>query len=95
MRLLTLFVAMLSFLCAGPLPGATIRRSSAKAEFKREHPCPANGHRSGRCPGYVIDHIVPLVCNGADAPSNMQWQTITEAKAKDRWEGNCELWLPQ
>ena len=23
---------------------------------------------------------------GADAPSNMQWQTIEEAKAKDKWE---------
>jgi len=25
----------------------------------------------------------------------MQWQTISEAKAKDRWELNCLLWLPQ
>jgi hypothetical protein len=37
-------------------------------------------------PGYVIDHIVPLACGGADAPSNMQWQTIAERKAKDRTE---------
>ena len=36
--------------------------------------------------GYVTDHIVPLACGGADAPSNMQWQTIEEAKAKDRVE---------
>ena len=23
---------------------------------------------SGRCPGYVVDHVMPLECGGADAP---------------------------
>ena len=27
--------------------------------FKYGHPCPSNGHTSGPCPGYVIDHIAP------------------------------------
>lgn len=62
------------------------RSSPAKAEFKRTHPCPGNGAPTGPCPGYVIDHVVPLACGGADAPSNMQWQTQAEAKAKDKWE---------
>jgi hypothetical protein len=74
------------FLFPGLAVGATSRSSSAKAEFKREHPCPATGARSGPCGGYVIDHVVPLACGGADAPSNMQWQTTVEAKAKDRGE---------
>jgi hypothetical protein len=34
----------------------------------------------------VIDHIKPLACGGVDAPSNMQWQTIAAAKAKDNVE---------
>jgi hypothetical protein len=34
----------------------------------------------------VIDHVRPLACGGADDPSNMQWQTIEEGKAKDKWE---------
>jgi hypothetical protein len=34
----------------------------------------------------VVDHIVPLACVGADIPSNMQWQTVAQAKAKDRIE---------
>ena len=34
----------------------------------------------------VVDHIIPLKRGGADAPSNMQWQTKADAKAKDRWE---------
>lgn len=66
---------------------ARIKRSqSAKIEFKYENPCPSTGARKGPCKGYVIDHIKPLACGGADVPSNMQWQTIEEGKAKDRWE---------
>jgi hypothetical protein len=34
----------------------------------------------------VIDHIKPLSCSGADNPGNMQWQTVADAKAKDKWE---------
>ena len=58
-----------------------IKRSfSARREFKVE-----TGYPRGR-KGYVIDHIIPLACGGRDDPSNMQWQTIPEAKAKDKWE---------
>ena len=37
-------------------------------------------------PGYRKDHVLPLACGGPDAVSNMQWQTVAAAKAKDRWE---------
>jgi hypothetical protein len=68
-----------------------IKRSAvAKDAFKKQHPCPANGHTSGACPGYVIDHVSPLECGGADDPSNMQWQTVAEGKAKDKTEGLCK-----
>jgi hypothetical protein len=30
--------------------------------------------------------IKPLACGGPDAVSNLQWQTIAAARAKDRWE---------
>src|SRR4030095_1915671 len=45
------------------------------------------GYPKGR-KGYVVDYIVPLQCRGADVPSNMQWQTVQEAKIKDRSERN-------
>lgn len=64
-----------------------IKRSRvAKSEFRSQQPCPSTGSSRGACPGYVIDHVQPLKRGGADAPSNMQWQTRAEAKAKDRWE---------
>ena len=66
--------------------GKIIRSQEAKNDFKRAHPCPSTGKSSGACPGYVIDHIQALKHGGADAPSNMQWQTVEEAKAKDKWE---------
>jgi len=55
-------------------------------QFKLENPCPATGRYKGRCEGYVIDHVLPLACGGLDTPKNMQWQTLLEARAKDRWE---------
>ncbi len=39
-----------------------------------------------RALGYVIDHVRPLKRGGADAPSNMQWQSVAAARAKDRVE---------
>jgi hypothetical protein len=60
--------------------GRIQRSASARHAFARQ-----TGYPNGR-PGHVIDHIVPLACGGADAPSNMQWQTIAAAKAKDRTE---------
>jgi hypothetical protein len=60
--------------------GRIQRSAAARHSFARQ-----TGYPSGR-PGYVIDHIKPLACGGADDPSNMQWQTIEAAKAKDRVE---------
>jgi hypothetical protein len=60
--------------------GRIHRSEAAKRTFLRQ-----TGYPHGR-PGYVVDHIVPLARGGTDAPSNMQWQTVAEAKAKDKWE---------
>jgi hypothetical protein len=50
------------------------------------NPCPSTNEPTGPCPGYVVDHIKALACGGSDDPSNMQWQTVEEGKAKDQWE---------
>lgn len=65
---------------------AASRNASTRAAFVRENPCPATGKGRGACPGYVVDHVIPLCAGGADRPENMQWQTVNEAKAKDKTE---------
>lgn len=62
--------------CAVPTP----RRESTVLKFHR-----LTGYPHGR-PGFVVDHIIPLCACGADAVTNMQWQTVADASLKDAWE---------
>ena len=66
--------------------GRIKRSPAAKDHFKKTNPCSSTGKSSGACPGYVIDHVVPLKRGGKDAFENMQWQTKEAAKLKDRTE---------
>lgn len=71
------------------IPAVAIERSSvAKREFAKRFACPATQKPTVSCKGYVIDHIEALDCGGKDHWKNMQWQTIAEGKAKDKWERN-------
>ena len=79
-------IALIASVMLAPASAKEHRSREVTREFQREHPCPSTGARSGKCPGYIRDHIVPLACGGPDAVTNMQWQTTTAAKAKDRWE---------
>jgi hypothetical protein len=72
--------------CTRTSKGKIQRSVTAKRAFQRSHPCPSTGKATGACKGYVVDHVKPLACGGADAPSNMQWQTKAAAKAKDKTE---------
>lgn len=75
-------------LCAALLVAfaAEARDPAQVRQFRKAQPCPATGQSSGPCPGWVVDHIKPLCAGGPDHPTNMQWQTVEEAKAKDRQE---------
>ena len=86
------------YMAEGITPHSTVQRDkhgrikrshAARAAFERSHPCPSTGRTTGRCPGYVVDHFRALECGGPDDPSNMQWQTTADAKAKDKTERNC------
>lgn len=69
---------------------ATERSSAQVRLFRKLHACPKGPDKGShyRCRGMVVDHIKPLDCGGKDAPSNMQYQTIAAAKAKDKVERN-------
>jgi hypothetical protein len=66
--------------------GKIKRDPEQRAKFMRTHPCPSTGKTHGACSGYVVDHRQALKHGGRDDPSNMQWQTVQEAKAKDKVE---------
>ena len=67
------------------------RSSAARAMFAAWHPCPAASAPTGPCPGWAVDHVIPLACGGCDAPTNMQWlplsiKSCAGDQCKDRWE---------
>lgn len=65
---------------------AEARDRAVPREYKRLHPCPATGLRSGPCPGWQIDHVRPLKCGGADHVRNLQWLTVDAHRAKTKRE---------
>ncbi len=79
------FVLALFALLTGD-SSAAARSKSVIRQFKAAHPCPSTALPHGPCPGWIIDHIVPLCLGGADALNNLQWQTIADARTKDRSE---------
>jgi len=85
-KLVSCTVAIAVAIAAGAPSAREYRSREVTWEFQREHPCPSAGLTSGRCPGYRKDHVKPLACGGPDAVWNLQWQTIRDANAKDRWE---------
>jgi hypothetical protein len=65
---------------------AADRSRALRAEFARENPCPATGRTSGPCPGYQVDHAVPLCLGGpaVDSIKNLRWLSVEDHKAKTR-----------
>ena len=69
--------------------GATARierDNRVRHAFVKEQACPSTGKHRLPCPGYQIDHVWPLKCNGPDILANLQWLTIEEHKAKTKRE---------
>lgn len=71
--------------------GDIVRSSAVLRAFKKIHPCPSTGLSTGACPGWSIDHVVPLACGGCDAIYNLQWlpndqKSTAGDHAKDRFE---------
>lgn len=81
-----LLASVFALLCPSLQAAERQRPSNAEVHFRLANPCPSTGETGGACPGYVIDRVIPVACGGAEDPDNMQWQTLAEAREKDRWE---------
>lgn len=88
-----LAAAVFGLVAAGAL--AADRSKAQRAEFIRSVPCPETGVTRGACPGWEVDHVVPLCAGGEDRPANMQWLSVTDHKAKTRQDvRGCRLRRP-
>lgn len=83
--MVTALLTALSAAYLGVVPGCLIdsppRQDASVRAFRTKWPCPATGKKTGACPGWEINHIVPLCCGGADHSSNMVWLTVEQHKA--------------
>lgn len=75
-------VAMFMLLLSIVFP-ADARMRSVITAFIKANPCPSTGLNKAPCPGWVVDHGIPLCAGGADAPHNLFWQEKKTSYKKD------------
>ena len=81
--------------CTHTIKAKIVRSAKVRREFIRRHPCPAFNvqrstfPRSKVCPGFEVDHVIPLHCGGRDVPENLQWLTVAEHRAKTKRDAAC------
>jgi hypothetical protein len=62
-----------------------IKRSASEVRaFKKLNACPSTGKNIGTCPGYQVEHTLPLCSCGPDKVSNMTWMATAEHKIKTK-----------
>ena len=60
-------------------------------QFAKVFPCPEPQDGINGCPGWSIDHVIPLATGGCDTAVNLQWlpnsiKSCGDPDCKDRWE---------
>lgn len=71
--------------------GTIKRRRDVLRAYKKLYPCPATGLSTGVCPGWSINHVIPLASGGCDAVYNLDWmpdaiKSCARPECRDRWE---------
>lgn len=71
--------------------GTIHRRSDVITAYRKLHPCPSTGLHTGACPGWSINHTIPLAVGGCDAVVNLSWEpnsikSCARPECIDRWE---------
>ncbi|NDY89713.1 HNH endonuclease signature motif containing protein [Ideonella livida] len=79
-----LLVAVALWLAPSAVLAKIERSRAAVATFRASSACPATGLHTGRCPGWEVDHVVPLCAGGPDTPENMQWLYVDDHRFKTK-----------
>lgn len=71
--------------------GVIKRNRAVLRAFAKVFPCPSTLQPAPSCPGWAIDHTIPLASGGCDSPANLTWlpdaiKRCAEPACKDRWE---------
>lgn len=71
--------------------GRIVRSRAVLRAFQRLYACPSTGKTTGPCPGWAINHTIPLACGGCDSVANLDWmpdriKSCAEPWCRDRWE---------
>lgn len=71
--------------------GKIKRSQTVLRHFVKVFPCPANLEQTTNCPGWAIDHTIPLASGGCDSIANLTWlpdeiKSCSSTTCKDRWE---------
>lgn len=62
---------------------SSLPRSGAEVRaFRATHACPATARHRGPCPGFQVDHTIPLCAGGLDRRENMKWLSVEDHKWK-------------
>lgn len=76
--------------------GTISRSTTVLKHYQKIHPCSSTGLTTEKCPGWSLDHVIPLACGGCDSIENLQWlkntiKSCAGTECKDRWERkiNC------
>jgi hypothetical protein len=85
-KVISVIICVVALCITTAAEAKTLRSQTQKRHFAKANPCPLTGARTVSCKGYVIDHIVALCKGGVDHSNNMQWQTVVDAKIKDKTE---------
>ena len=71
--------------------GVIKRDASLLRDFAKVFPCPSTLQPVPSCPGWQIDHVLPLASGGCAMQGNLQWlpveiKTCAGTLCKDRWD---------
>lgn len=67
--------------------GVIIRDPKVIYAFRKENRCPpTEKYGMGACPGWALNHPMPLACGGCDAVSNLMWMRNDVKRIVDSYE---------